>query len=236
MTQNCRVRASVATPKGINQEEMQDLQWHHIPGDDLDEHFETVFGSRLGEVYNRLFQDVSRIHEKWVLIKQIYASIDLLSRLDQDSKHFVWRLLRIFGDDLTLHLARLTDRTKMGSSENLSLLTIVDLLDHPTAKSTIPPLIKDAKTKAEKARVWRNKSIAHRDKQVLLSKQELDQLPHIDEQYMERALAAAGEVLTQLYGIYSGDPIEMQSWAPTGTAESIDSFWQLVLQPQFSES
>ncbi len=222
------VRAFVATPKGIKQEEMQDLQWHHIPGDDLDEHFKTVFGPRLGEVYSRLFQDVCRIHEKWVLIKQIYASFDLLSRLDQDSKQFVWRLLRIFGDDLTLHLARLTDKARMGPSENLSLLTIVDLLDDPTAKSTIPPLIEDATNKAEKARVWRNKFIAHRDKIVSLGNQELDQLPHIDEKYMEKALAAAGEVLTQMYGIYSGSPIEMQSWAPTGTAESIDSFLNYI--------
>ena len=228
MSQDYSVRASIAIPRGIKQEEIEDLLWVYVPGDDIEEHFDSVFGPRLGEIYSRLFQDMSLIYKKWVVIKQIYASIELFAKLDPDSKQFVWLLLNILGDDLTLHLARLTDKSRMGSSENLSLLTIVDLLDHPTAKSTIPALIDDAKNKAEKARVWRNKSIAHKDKKVSLSRQGLDQLPPIDEQYMEKALAAAGEVLAQLYGIYSGHPIEMQSWAPTRTAESIDSFLNYI--------
>ena len=224
MTQNNNAKAAVAIPKGTKQEELQDLLWRFISDDDLEKHFEDVFGQQLGEIYVRLFRDVSRIYEKWAVIKHIYASIDLLSRLDQDAKQFVWLLLEIFGEDLVLHLARLTDKSRMGSSENLSLLTIVELINHPTAISTIPPLLEDAKAKAEEARMWRNKSIAHRDRKVSLSKQELDKLPPLDDQYVEKALAAAGEVLTQLYGIYSGNPIEMKSWAPTGTIENVDSF------------
>lgn len=221
MTQHGNVKASVAIPKGTKQEELQDLLWLFISGDNLEEHFEDVFGQQLGKVYVRLFRDVSRIYEKWAVIKHIYASVDVLSKLDQNAKQFVWLLLEVFGEDLILHLARLTDKSRMGASENLSLLTIVGLINHPTARSTIPPLLEDAKKKAEKARKWRNKSIAHRDKKVSL---ELDKLPPLDEQYVEEALSAAGEVLTQLYGIYSGNPIEMQSWTPTGTIRSIDAF------------
>ncbi len=221
MTQYDNVRAPIAIPKGTKQEELQDLVWYYFSGDKLEEHFDDVFGPQLGEVYLRLFLDVSRIHEKWAVIRHLYASIGLFSKLDQDAKQFVWLLLEIFGEDLILHLARLTDRPRMGPSENLSLLTIVELINHPTAKSTIPPLLENAKEKAEKARKWRNKSIAHKDKKVSL---ELDKLPSLDEQYVEEALAAAGEVLTQLYGIFSGNPIEMESWTPTGTVESIDAF------------
>ena len=224
MTQYDNVRAPVAIPKGTKQEELQDLVWYYFSGDKLEEHFDDVFGPQLGEVYLKLYRDVSRIHEKWAVIKHLYASIDLFSKLDQDAKQFVWLLFEVFGEDLILHLARLTDKSRMGSSENLSLSTIVELISHPTAKSKIPPLLQDATEKAEKARMWRNKSIAHRDKKVSLSKQELDKLPPLDEQYVEKALAAAGEVLTQLYGIYSGHLIEMKSWTPTGTIESIDSF------------
>lgn len=221
MTQSGNIKASVAIPKGTKQEELQDLLWQFISGDDLEEYFKDVFGQQLGEIYVRLFHDVSRIYEKWAVIKHIYASIGLLSKLDQDAKQFVWLLLEILGEDLILHLARLTDKSRMGSSENLSLLTIVELINHPSAESTIPPLLEDAKEKAENARKWRNKTIAHRDKKVSL---ELEKLPPLDEQYVEEALTAAGEVLTQLYGIYSGNPIEMQSWTPTGTVESIDAF------------
>ena len=224
-------RYSVAIPKGTKQEELKDLRWIPFSGDDLEKLFERVFGQQLGEVCLNLFLDVSRIYEKWTVIKHIYASTNLLSQLDKDAKQFVWLLLNVFGEDFILHLARLTDESNTGASKNLSLLTIDDLIDDSKTKSAISPLLKDAKTKAKKARMWRNKFIAHKDKKVSL---ELDKLPPIDEQYVEEALAAIDEVLIQMFGIYSGNPIEMQSWAPTGTVESIDAFLRYIRFALFS--
>lgn len=62
-----------------------------------------------------------------------------------------------------LHLGRLTDPSKTGKKENLSLQNLPDLVTDADLKKTLADLLAVATEKTQFARDWRNRRFAHHD-------------------------------------------------------------------------
>ena len=85
------------------------------------------FGPCLGPLFHALYNQVVRIHAKWIQFRKTYAKSEQQTQLLKDTAPFFFRVVRdVLIDDTLLHLARLTDPTKTGKSGNLTLLRLSD--------------------------------------------------------------------------------------------------------------
>ena len=168
-----------------------------------------VLGSELGKKYIALREEVYHAHMNWAMSSEL----DVLSEdgehrellLDTGGYFFV-ELRTVFWDDAILRLSRLTDKAQQGPSNNprhnLSLWALLDDISDPTLRSKVEKLIKEAEDKIKLMRIYRNKSIAHLDRDVALDKS--TSLPPIYAQSVDDALSAVGKVLDQLMEGYTG--------------------------------
>ncbi len=209
-------------PKGTIPEVSDDIQWYYMSPEKLETHHNRLFGFPLGEMYNHLFHEVTRIYEKWAVVKSLYSSIGRVAQMDEPIRRFFCSLLDILGETLILHLARLTDESKQGGHENVSILALAEAIKEPCIRSRIDLLVEEAKKKTADARVWRNKSIAHRDRKVTLKEQTDVDLPSLDEQYIEEALCSIGEILVQLKDMYM-DTATVMEWTPMRANDDVES-------------
>lgn len=188
-----------------------------------------VFGPELGRKYLVLRREVHHVHMNWAMSSEL----DVLS---EDGKHrellldtggyFFVELRTVFWDDAILRLSKLTDKAQQGPSNNprhnLSLRALLDDISDPALMSKVEKLIDEAEAKTKLMRIYRNKSIAHLDRDATL----IDQasLPLIYPQHVDEALSAVGKVLDRLMEGYTGKPY-MHEW---GTEEAISEIQRLL--------
>ncbi len=188
-----------------------------------------ALGPELGKKYNALRREVHHVHMNWAMSSEL----DVLSEdgehrellLDTGGYFFV-ELRTVFWDDAILRLSKLTDKAEQGPSSNprhnLSLRALLDDISDPTLRLKVEKLIKEAEAKIEVMRIYRNKSIAHLDRDVTLNNQ--TSLPLIYPQHVDEALLAVGKVLDRLMEGYTGRPY-MHEW---GTEEAISDIQELL--------
>ena len=181
-----------------------------------------MLGPELGKNYIALRGEVYRVHMNWAMSSELDVVTEdgepreLL--LDSGGYFFV-ELRTLFWDDAILRLSKLTDKAQQGPpnnpQHNLSLRALLDDINDPTLRSEVEKLIKEAEAKIEVMRIYRNKSIAHLDRDVTLNNQ--TSLPVLYPQYVDEALLAVGKVLDRLMEGYTGRTY-MHEW---GTEEAI---------------
>jgi hypothetical protein len=121
-------------------------------------------GKDIGETYAALWQEVAWLYTKWRQYVVLYGTkasrIDLLNeaasaffRLIQDS---LW-------EDVTLHLARLTDSPKSMGKENLSVRRLALFSKGSVIESEVQTELDKVLDTTEFCRDWRNRRIAHKD-------------------------------------------------------------------------
>jgi hypothetical protein len=120
-------------------------------------------GEELGRVYNELTNEVSRLHVKYDLWRQLYARsrkrVDLLNRT---AGHFFGVLQRALIDDVLLHLARLTDRESVAGRATLTIRRLSSVVPD-TLRLDVGTLVVAATTACDPVRPWRNRRLAHMD-------------------------------------------------------------------------
>ena len=62
-----------------------------------------------------------------------------------------------------MHLVRSTDPPEMGKHKNLAITCLGPLIPEAKLRTEVEDLVADALARAEFARTWRHKHIAHRD-------------------------------------------------------------------------
>src|SRR6266850_7702074 len=79
-------------------------------------------GEELGRIYNALSNELTWLHVKWNLYRQLYAkSQKRLDLLNQAAGNFFGVLQRTLMDDVLVHLGRLTDSPRIAGRENLTI-------------------------------------------------------------------------------------------------------------------
>jgi hypothetical protein len=117
------------------------------------------------------------------------------SRNSQRGAGFFFRVLQnnLF-DGLLLHLCRLTDQPVMSRRKNMTLGSLVPLIDRPELRREVEDLVKTAREKTEFARTLRNRMIAHRDLETARS----PELPGGTLRDVRSALKSIDDVLNRI--------------------------------------
>ena len=189
---------------------------------DLRNHLMQVFGADLGARYFELRNQVIHVHMHWAMITELVKGKERRTLLISTGGPFFMEVHRVFVDDVILRLSRLTDPAQQGRErqKNLSLYALLDDISDPSLKSKIQNLIEKAKKKIAPLKEHRHKRIAHFDLNVALNYPSFS-LPLINDQSVDEALAAVGEVLGQLLDEYEGTST-IHEWVPLDTVSKIE--------------
>lgn len=129
-----------------------------------------VMGDQLGPLYAELWQEVAGLHMKWAEFVTLFGTkpsrIELLNKIAPEFFSIVQNAL---WENALLHIARLTDPQKSRGKQNLSILRMIELIDHPETKATAGDLANKALAATTFCRDWRNRRIAHRDLDLALA-------------------------------------------------------------------
>lgn len=142
-----------------------------VPIDQNRNQYIEVMGRPLGEVYYELWQELVWLYTKWGQYILLFDSAERVALLNKSAPTFFYIFQKSFLEDITLHIARMTDPAANKQGEkNLSFRQICCLVDQEKIPNEeLTKLMKDLDTKTEFVKKWRHKKIAHRDLKFALS-------------------------------------------------------------------
>jgi AbiU2 len=158
-------------------------------------------GEPLGEAAYALWSEVALLFRDWGEFVYLFGSHPNRTELLNKAAPLFFRVVQNTLFEATiLRIARLTDPPKSVGKSNLTVQQLPDLAD-TRINDELTRLVEEAKGAAGFCRDWRNRSIAHRDLQLALSK-DADPLPDATIEKVKTAilgLAAILNLLTQYY-------------------------------------
>jgi hypothetical protein len=158
-----------------------------------------AMGEELGTLYSALWQELAIVYVYWLEYVDLFGTkssrIDMLNRAAP-------MFFRMIQDELwgmmLLNLARMTDPPFSGKDKaNLSLQALRDLIKDTGLKRTVGGLIDNALNATKFARDWRNRLIAHRDRDIVLNTATTP-LEDASRAQVKEALASLAAVLNAL--------------------------------------
>jgi len=126
------------------------------------------------EPFGALWGELTRIHFRWKLWKQLYGTgqrrVDLLNEMAQG---YFYQLQFLMLDDVVLSVARLMDPARSKGDENMTLRLLLERVEAPAvepagpkaAKSELETLLEIIDKLGKPLRKHRHKRIAHADYQ-----------------------------------------------------------------------
>lgn len=130
--------------------------------------------SDLDEVYMALFQEVSHLHRKWGVFRQLYVSgQDIVDLINDASRDFFGIIQHLLAHDIVLTIARLTDPKQSAGRDNLCLEQLIYSIEpaqHAQLRRDIDQIYSRSKAQFSFAKTYRNKLIAHYDFATKLSR------------------------------------------------------------------
>ena len=159
--------------------------------------------SGVRDLYKSMDNEVTWIHAKWIVYRQIFAaSEEKIELLNQSAPFFFSIVQQTFFEDTLLGISRLTDPAKSREEENRSLALFVSKLgklDHQKLSAELSKDLKIIHECCKPFRKWRNKKIAHSDLNTAL-KVGPDPLPGISRAKIEEALKEIRNFMNRING------------------------------------
>lgn len=121
-----------------------------------------VLGSKYGAAFYHARQALWALSSYWDRYEALFGSAERVSVLNENSGNFWHAIQLVLFDHVLLGICRLTDPPQMGSRQNLTVSQLYQL-DPGPHKAELLRLVRRAERRAEFARSWRNKRIAHND-------------------------------------------------------------------------
>lgn len=122
---------------------------------------------RCRKIFDTLKVEITDLHLRWVIYRQLYASSNEAVELLNASGSNVFYLLQfLLLDDCALKLSKLTDPPTQGKFENLSVHQLVNAIvdsDGAFPRAEMEGILKTLNARCEGFRTIRNKRIAHAD-------------------------------------------------------------------------
>jgi hypothetical protein len=152
-------------------------------------------GEVLGNQYSELWHQVAVMFVNWLEHVELFGTnAERVKLLNQAAPMFFHRLQNDLLDSTLLHICRLTDPSKMGARENLTIRNLPDLVADAKVKERVKQAVDKALEVTQFARDWRNRQIAHLDLQVAL-KEPATPLAEASREQIRGALDAIATVL-----------------------------------------
>jgi len=155
-------------------------------------------GEDLGRVYNALYHDLSWLHMRWRMFRQVFAtSPERADVLNATAPAFFASLETILVQDVVLELARMTDPPRSAGRDNLSLRKLPGLIEDLDLKAQVESTLATVVERCEPMRDWRNRRLAHRDLE-LATKTASEELAGVSRATIEAALESCRTLLNLL--------------------------------------
>ena len=126
-----------------------------------------VIPLEIREKYKLLGDDVSHLHRKWGIFRQLFVSGEhVVALLNRVAPGFFRVCEDLLADDVLLSISRLGDPKRTGRADNLSLEQLIHSIDtgrYPDLRREVDQLFRVMRDKCAFARDHRNKRIAHND-------------------------------------------------------------------------
>lgn len=183
-------------------------------------------GQALGEQFSALWQELAGLHSRWGEFVDLYADkpsrIELMNRIAPAFFRFTQDAMM---EQTVLHIARLIDPPySAGDTKktNLTLRGLPELISDATAKAEVSALIEDVTKKAEFAKQWRDKWLAHRDLRLSLEDNPHSAgLPEAEAKQITDVLASMAAVLNAVDRHFNDTSTLFDAGASVGGAETL---------------
>ena len=183
-------------------------------------HFKKLMDKEAGEVFVTLRNETISAHEEWHMLRELSQHQELLSATEVA---FFQIAVRSMWTSLILNVSRLTDPKKTGRNENASLFTLPTYLcgDNRTIINNLATI---ARRRAELLREWRNKRLAHLDKNVALEIH-LNPLKNIHLIQVEFVLTPIEKTLAKFHSFYSDQEL---LWLPEESEHAVKFLMEYI--------
>jgi len=128
-------------------------------------------GNDLGELFTALADDLTFLFWQWQSFSELYhdkkTRFEIMNRA---APFFFWVLQRSWWDEALLSVTRLVAPPQSMGQPNLTFRRLPAAITDPHFSAEIADAVSSVVGKAEFAKTWRNKRIAHRDLDVALKR------------------------------------------------------------------
>jgi hypothetical protein len=162
-------------------------------------------GEALGRLHHALSNELAWLYLKWGEYVELFGTkpsrIDLVNRAAGGFFRVVQDGL---WEDALLHITRLTDAPRSAGRTNLTIRALPPLITRAEILPVVERMIETAIARAEFARDWRNRHIAHRDLALALA-DGAEPLKPASRAAVKDALASISQVLNAVSKPYLGE-------------------------------
>jgi hypothetical protein len=182
---------------------------------------ELTLGSELGKAFHQLQNDLVWLHVKWAQYRVLYGTSPQRIQILNEAAPLLFRIVEdVLWDDTLLSIARQTDHPGEGKRQRLTVRQLPPLITDANVRQEISDLVDNALAKAEFARDWRNRRVAHRDLAHALDPQ-VTPLAPASRLAVEQALEAFREVLNGINARLRDTTFLFDFVDPIGGAEAL---------------
>ena len=165
----------------------------------------TSIPTDINEVYEELKAEVTWVHGRWIVYRQLFAvSEKRIDLLNECASAFFYIIQDVLLGEVQVSLSKLTDPPQSRKFKNLSLEQLQERLDAHGDKglaNQTRSILNRLHSKCKPFRAWRNKQLAHLDLTTAM-KSTQNPLPGISRQMIEEALELVREFLNKIEGHY----------------------------------
>ena len=200
----------------------------HDSAQQVEQRYVAAMGEALGRTYAMLYNECAWLHLTWKQFVQLFGdNPDRIAILNKTAPGF-FRLVRdkLF-DALLLHLARLTDPERVGSSGSRETLTLQRLprLVEEEIRPKINTQLASVLQATKFARDWRNRHVAHRDLRLAL-REGATPLPEVSRRDIRLGIEAITDLMNTLEDHYMNGAVAYTLVDVMGDADTLLYFVQ----------
>jgi hypothetical protein len=182
------------------------------------------------ELYSNIRSELTGIHYRVTLVRQLFASRDINDLLNKTAIRFFTTLKWDLMNTIAIAISRLTDPAKsFNKFENASLKQIIDSLDsgtYPELIHSLTDIFAQIKAKSSRIENWRKKWVAHRDFDVV---QGHAPMPATSLSEIDEVLSLIGKFVNEFERVCQDPKIEINLNDHPLTAEEFDEMERLKI-------
>ena len=162
--------------------------------------------SPIAEVYEALKTEVTWLHGRWIVYRQLFAESERrIELLNECASAFFYIVQDVLLGEVQVSLSKLTDPASTGKLDNLSLEQLQKRLESHGDQSVAAQtrlILNGLQVKCQPFRAWRNKQLAHLDLTTSM-KSSSSPLPGISRQMIEEALSLVRDFTNKIEAHYN---------------------------------
>lgn len=159
------------------------------------------------KVFEALKIEILWLHESWIIYRQLFGLSEKRIKLfNKCARAFFHLIQHVIPREIIVTISKLTDPSRTGEKENLSLKQLQKLVEVPGENQLaldLRKLLDNLHNKTQAFRKWRNKKIAHFDLRTAIESS-INPLPGISRQMIEEALQVIREYMNTIQIHYTG--------------------------------